>query len=256
MADKKPVVVNVHSHDGGGIGAHHDIRLISEDGTAANFVARYGLPEPGKIRTWTHVKGKAHLPDDLEVNGTIQNDTRGTGKVSHIGTHHGTVEESGDGGYVEIGEGPHRGRYFLAPSYGDQVLIKNITPPEAVEKVADGLWSPYAIQVARQVGFIPPDPATVVDPQDQQPTLADKAVSAVSAVGKTLAMSAVAGLGANLGWSLGSWITGSGRKEKKAEEAASSPHQSLDPKMPHRSVAPKGATFAEVPFGHAPGDPV
>lgn len=264
----RKATINVHAHGEGG-NKHRDIRvyLHGEDGGVQDvfhFVSPTGLPKPGRVARWRQVE-ESHLPPDaMEAGHPFVHEVTEAAELEPI-------PGSGRAYYLKSGSG----RYAMSET-GDVHYVKNLDKP--VEKAASffnpletnpGLQA-IAVDRARRMGVIPPN--FLVDGfQDPslEPSLADKALSAVGAAAKTVSLAFLGGLGARAGWGVGQSLFG------EPKEAASTPEtdpadapqsEGESPAMyrpedaglhrPADAAATPTHAMTESPFGHLPSDPL
>jgi hypothetical protein len=254
--------ITVHAHRGPS--PHKDVRLslLQDDGTEGDvfhFFGGAGLPKPGKIARWRAIEA----PHEGEMTPEVSEPAE---MVPH--------ESGGQAFYLHTPSG----RYAISET-GDVCYVKNLEKP--AEKTADvfdaiqgnPMLETFAVNRARSMGFIPPNymaPGYVAG-ADQEPTLLQRAESALGTAAKTVALGALGGFGAAAGWSIGNRLMGRHDHKRAStapeEDPADSPqpagedpamYRPADPNIhrPADAAATPTHVMTEGRFGHLPSDPL
>lgn len=264
-------ILNVHAHNASG-GVHKDVRifLLGEDGKTEgvhHFSSPVGLPSPGRIARWKTL-------DDPHVDpGTME---AADGRHAHELTEEVEMTPHESGGKTLYINGPS-GKYVVAES-GDTYYVKNMSEAEKIAGSpfdylqTNPIAQALAVTQARRMGFIPPN--LMVPGPDEPPAppgLIDKAEAALGMAVKTVALGALGGFGASLGWNVGGKVFG--KKEKNAagtgpeEDPADAPLAEGESPIEYRPEAPglnrladaAATTHSQVGeslWGHQSGDPL
>lgn len=258
---KRKATVHVHSHREGA-NTHRDVRVLlhGDDGAVEDvfhFRGSVGLPAPGKVARWRQVED-AHDPagDSFTHEGSEAAELE-------------PIEGSGRAYYLTAGSN----RYAVSET-GDVHYVKNLA--KATEKAAgffditDPGLQAIAVDRARRMGVIPPNfLADGFQDPSGEPTLAEKALSAVGTAAKTVSLAFLGGLGARAGWNAGQNLFGERKEAASVPEAdpADAPQaQGESPAMyrpedvnlhrPADAAATPTHALTESPFGHLPTDPL
>jgi hypothetical protein len=271
MSNPRRATLNIHQHDGGGIGPHRDIRLFVENEgggpTVHHFVSGRALPDDGKLARWSSLRDP-HLTDErMEYNGRFGADDS---TIRHEATHEASLVEGDDpeSGIVHLSVGDKR--YAVSISSEGHAYVQ-AGQPERQEKAA-GIFDNQMAQMlivdrARAMGIIPPD---LFNPSGQNPALQSymdgggglmsSIGSAIGAGAKTLSLSFLGGLGAGAGWEYGGRLAGKNKNKKHAEQTPGAVEgaQPADGAKPDLAspAARRTAGMAAGGFGPLPSDPL
>lgn len=174
-------------------GGHHEVELEVSPGQTMGFRSKLGLPQPGRVTSLTRISALT-APE-------AAGNPAGTSPIKALGDSEASFEHDGKGLYVDIGEGPFEGHYYLAPSFGDgQFVVKNLSEPK-IEKEAFPYDHPIVVGFGRGIGLIPPPPANPGQPMaGPGKSLLQEAKQLTLDAGKAFAIGAAGAAGAKLGW--------------------------------------------------------
>lgn len=217
-------------------GGHHEVTLDA-GGATSSFKSKVGFPKPGRVASMTA------LPQE---RATVETQKPGfASDVKHLGDFDADLQHDGKGLYINVGDGPFEGDYYVAPSFGSQYVIKNLSEPK-IEKEAIDYSHPVIVGMARSVGIIPPPPANPGQPMSGgAKSLLQEAKDLTIQAGKAFAIGAAGGAGAKIGW--GFTPDRFARKPKMAAQS-----EVVEPQKPAEPMDPfadamKPAFSAETP---------